>query len=107
MRSSTTVTVRHATPSSRIRSILATGLDPSFATGKLKVCWLHQPRKSKWARTHVSHRHNTPEQQVALLEMRLPLADLRRRSDGVWTCDRIIRPDEFTSINGLKLYNPA
>ena len=40
--------LRHATPTRNLPSILALGLDPQYATGQRKACWLHTPGRSAW-----------------------------------------------------------
>jgi hypothetical protein len=103
MADSTVSTLFHATPARNLRSIFRTGLQPALATGKLKAVWLHEKGMRRWAVAHVADRHSTPVRQLAVIEVRIPRADLRRNRSGVWTCARVIRPDEIHGVNGLRI----
>jgi hypothetical protein len=103
MADSTLITVRHATPARNLSSIFRTGLNNQLATGKLKVVWVHLPRKTRWAVAHCAERHHTPARQMAILELRIPQADLKKNRDGIYTIARTVRPQEIYGVNGLRI----
>ncbi len=98
--------IRHATPRRNLRSILRSGLLPGLARGKIKAVWLHASGKTSWAIPHVAGRHHVPQDQVVVLEVRVPRSQLRRNRRGVWYCPFIIAPQQIISVNGLKLFKP-
>ncbi len=99
--------IRHATPRRNLRSILLSGLLPGMARGKLKAVWLHAPGRTSWAIQHVAERHHVPEDDVIILEVRVPRSQLRRNRRGVWYCPFPIAPGQIVTVNGLKLFKPA
>ena len=103
MADSTLVTVFHASPAKNLRSIFSTGIQHTLAKGKRKLVWLHEARKRTWAVAHVAARHGTAAKQVAVIEVHVPRADLRRARKGVYTIARTIRPDEIHGVNGLRI----
>jgi Mg2+ and Co2+ transporter CorA len=97
------ITLRHCTPAKNLRSIFASGIQHTLAHGKMKVVWLHQPRKTRWALAHVAARHSTAIKQLATIEVQMPRADVRRNRDGIYICARTVRPDEITAVNSLRI----
>jgi hypothetical protein len=93
------VVLRHATPRSRLRSILSAGLWPTFARSTCKVVWLHTPCRSAWALPHVASRHGCALADVALITLAVPRSWLRRNRRGVWVCDRVVPPSCIVSVN--------
>jgi hypothetical protein len=98
--------IRHATPRRNIRSIFLSGLLPGLARGKIKAVWLHASGKTAWAIQHVARRHRVSEEDVVVLEVRVPRSMLRRNRRGVWYCPHVIHPQQIVSVNGLKLFKP-
>lgn len=68
-----------------------------MSKGARAEAWLHTPGRLAWARDHVKRRHKS--EQVVSLRLNVPREWLRRRSKGVWTCDRTISPELIQSVN--------
>ena len=78
----------HATPRRNLESILATGLQPNLASGKIKGVWLHTASKTPWAILHTIKRHRLNSfDEVVILKCKIPRSRLTRRWSGLWTCD--------------------
>jgi hypothetical protein len=90
------ITLRHASPAYNLRSILASGLDPARALGKLRAVWLHSSSRSTWAVAHVADRHQARSVQV--LSVRVPRSWLVRRKSGIWSCRRHIPARCISSV---------
>ncbi len=99
--------IRHATPRKNLRSIFRTGLQPGLARGRIKGVWLHAPGRTGWAIPHVAQRHHVPQDQIVVLEVRVPRSQLRRNRRGVWYCPFPIAPGQIVTVNGLKLFRPV
>lgn len=87
--------VRHATPRRNLRSIRAQGLLPGRSRGKLPVVWVHTPATTLWAMYHTGKRHGGRVEDVLVIELDIPRAWLRRKTRGLWYCDRTIGPERF------------
>lgn len=88
-------TYRHATLRQYLPSILAQGLDPTYATGKQPLVWLHTPSRTPWAVLHTLKRHRVTMAEVVILDVQVPRNWLRRAWRGLWTCDRVIAPERL------------
>src|SRR5687768_5206724 len=84
--------LRHATPVRNLPGILRQGLLCRRSRGRLKVVWLHRAGKSPWAALHTVGRHGGPVEAVAVLEVRVPRAWLRRSRRGLWYSRRDLPP---------------
>ena len=83
---------RHATLRQYLPRILAEGLDPTCATGKQPLVWLHTPSRTPWALTHTMQRHRVARSEVVVLDVQVPRSWLRRAWHGLWTCNRRLAP---------------
>ncbi|MBI1926940.1 hypothetical protein HYR99_22185, partial [Candidatus Poribacteria bacterium] len=50
--------------------------------------WLVTPSRTRWAVQHVKERHK--KRHLAVIEVNVPRSWLRRRRQGIWTCERAI-----------------
>jgi hypothetical protein len=96
-----TVVVRHATPSKNLPSIFRHGLLTSKSQGKQKAIWLHTAALSGWAVVHTARRHHVAIEGVAILEVRIPRAALRRSRPGLSYCLRDIGPERIGAARGV------
>ena len=80
----------HATLAAHRDSILAHGLLPARATGKIKGVWLHTESKREWAILHTMKRHHVTMDEVVIIEVKVPRSKLTRRWRGLWSCSAVI-----------------
>jgi hypothetical protein len=95
------VTLRHATPWRNLISILTHGILTAKSQGRYKAVWLHEPDRSEWAALHTVARHGGRVEDVAVIEVTVPKAWLRRHggaTDGIWRCVRDIKLRWFQRI---------
>ena len=53
----------HVTPSENVQSILQNGIDPAYATGKMKASWYVSRHRIEWAIIHAANLHHcTPDE---------------------------------------------
>ena len=83
--------IYHATHKKNLASIVAGGLDPSYATGKLRAAWLHHEMMCSWAVKHVAARHGWAEADIILIPVVVIPYGLRQGSkDGVYYTQEVI-----------------
>lgn len=87
----------HWTTGAALPSVMATGLDPSFATGKRRVVWMAGRDRVLWGCDHAAmHQHCSPDQMV-LVRVRTDGLRLGRTAwSGVVTSSAVIRPSRLT-----------
>jgi len=68
----------HWTHRSNLASILATGLDPQYARGRLRAVWLCEASRVLWAAAHVSVGHQCEMDSLVLLRVRVDALTLKR-----------------------------
>ena len=87
----------HATPRRNLESILATGLQPQRAQGKIKGVWMHTASKTPWAILHTIKRHKLNSfDEVVILKCKVARKSLTRRWYGLWTTSETIT--DFTEV---------
>jgi hypothetical protein len=94
----------HWTRSSNLASIMAKGLDPVFATGKLKAIWGCLDIDVNWAIEHVMSRHSVIRPSaMSLLTFQVNPSHLRRHhnKDGkvLYNTSWIIAPRRIAKID--------
>jgi hypothetical protein len=93
------ITLRHTTPRANLRSITRTGLSPVRSQGARQEVWLHSPFRGAWALRHLSAHHGIPQDDLAIVTVRIPRAWISRKRRGIWVCPRLIHPECIMSIN--------
>lgn len=84
--------VYHWTHRNNLASILWTGLDPSYAEGKLKVVWFCDSDRVGWALAHIAARHGWNHDDMVLLrwpKYQTPFANTAFA--GVYTTNKVVR----------------
>lgn len=80
----------HWTHRANLPSILATGIDPSYARGRLAAVWVCEPTRILWAASHVARGHECEMDSLVLLRVRVDALDLKR------TCWPLVRTSAAT-----------
>lgn len=78
----TTIFLRHATPTRNTFSVSQEGLRKRYAKGKLKAVWLHSVGSSLAAVEHVAGRHAVAPRDVSVYRVEVSLADNRLKRTG-------------------------
>lgn len=73
----------HWTPRSNLKSIAKLGLDPSRASGKLRVVWCCEWSRVLWAVGHVARHHESAPDDMVLLRIRIDKVPTKASS---WPC---------------------
>lgn len=68
----------HWTHKSNVASILASGLLPSFARGKMKVVWACDSTRVGWAVAHVASHHQCSPDDMVCLKLDVRGVNLKR-----------------------------
>ncbi len=82
----------HWTHATNIGSILACGLDPEYAEGRMPVVWMCEADRTGWALRHISERHAWNPDEMTLIRFPndgVPYA--HTAYNGVFTTNRVIR----------------
>jgi len=56
----------HVTPAENVQSILECGIDPKYATGKMKAAWFVSKQRIEWALIHTSAHHHVQIDELAV-----------------------------------------
>lgn len=92
----------HATLKSNMESIQREGLDPTRATGKEQVIWLHTRSRTEWAILHLLKRYKCSIDEVVIIAVNVPRGKLRRRWRGLWSTSEPIKA--FVSITEAEVF---
>jgi hypothetical protein len=95
------VTLRHATPARNLNSILRHGLLTRKSQGKRPAMWLHSAALSGWAVVHTAKRHHVAIQGVAILEVEIPRAALKKSRRGLWYTTADVGPERIGAARGI------
>jgi hypothetical protein len=91
----------HWTHKKHLKSILALGLDPSFASGEMWAVWGCTAKRIDWARDHVCSRHRWSEDDVILLRCMVgSVWTYRTCWDGVYYTPGKIDPELIQVVDG-------
>jgi hypothetical protein len=85
----------HATPWHSLPSIRETGLDPDYATGRLRAVWLHSPAISSLVVSGVALRHGVGMDGVCLIAVRVRRRSIRRFRRCLWYACDVIPPRDL------------
>jgi hypothetical protein len=92
----------HWTHRSNLASILATGLDPQYARGRLRAVWLCEESRVLWAAAHVAAGHQCEMDSLVLLRVRVDRLTLTRTCwPLVRTTAAVIRPRHITGCKSV------
>lgn len=84
----------HWTERRNLPSIMATGLDPAYATGGQRVVWLARKPRALGMLDCAARTHGVEARRMCLLAVNLPVKDLWKWSvQGVYRSPRLISPD--------------
>jgi hypothetical protein len=97
----TLVTLKHATLSRFLPSILRRGLLCSKSQGRKKVVWACDPAVTHWAAWHVLRRHGGLPRDVVVLEIAVPQSWLKRHggaAQGLFYMPHDVPPENISQI---------
>lgn len=93
--------VYHWTHRSNVESILKSGIDPTYAEGKLKVVWFCDAERVGWALAHIGTRHGWDHDEMVLIRFprsRYPFANTAFA--GVYTTTAVVSLKAHTAVKG-------
>lgn len=84
-------TLYHVTPRKNLESILATGLEPRQAPGRVHCAvWLVAKNLLPWAIGHTVARHGVSQEDVVVLEVNVPRGWLVRHQRSFWRTHNLV-----------------
>lgn len=87
----------HWTPRVNLRSIMRTGLDPAYATGKRRVVWMGAGKRLMWACAHAALHQRCGLDDMTCIRIRVDGLRLGGTAwRGVKTSATIIPPSRLT-----------
>ncbi len=100
---------RHATIDGRVPSIQDRGLDPAYATGRMRVVWLHMADRTGWAAAKVAKRHGARLADVVVLDVDVQATEVVRHGKGLYyirgtvPAERIRQARPLSRMHGSEL----
>jgi hypothetical protein len=82
----------HASPWHNLPSIRERGLDPDYATGRLRAVWLHSAALSSLVCSGVALRHGVGIDGICLIAVHVRRRSIRRFRRCLWYCCDVIGP---------------
>lgn len=94
--------VYHWTHRKNLRGIAGEGLNPKYATGKIKLVWACEPDRIGWALLHVCERHGWNPDDMILLRVQTGCMTWRRSAwQSVYNCASLVPPD---MLDGVRMH---
>ncbi len=97
------VTMKHATSSRNLPSILKRGLLCRKSRQRRKAVWFVRPAKVSWACRHAVMRCGGRIEDVVVLTVDVPRSWLRKHGGGLWYSDRDVPAEMVQGITVFKL----
>jgi len=91
------MTLWHISPMMNVDSILWSGIDPRYSTGKLERCWYVKWWGIAWALAHISMKKRIPIWQLACFRVRVPQESVTHFNRNVFTTKHVVKTSFYMS----------
>jgi len=83
----------HCTPKENVYSIMRYGIDPAFATGRLKSSWYCCEPALAWALSHISLKRRIAVSDMVVLRASVEFMTLKRTAwRYIYRCNEVVTP---------------
>lgn len=83
----------HVTTTHNLLGIMATGIDPAYSRGRMKVSWYVRRARVAWAVLHVVQRHAVALSDIIILGVDVHDYMIRRHGRGLHYCREVVPPE--------------